>query len=47
MIIKDIQTLVVNAEMRNWVFVKIITDQDIYGWEKLLLNGNKSSCGSC
>ena len=32
MIIKDIQTLVVNAEMRNWVFVKIITDQDLYGW---------------
>ena len=30
--IKDIQTVVVNAEMRNWVFVKIITDQDIYGW---------------
>jgi len=30
--IKDIQTLVVNAEMRNWVFVKIITDQDVYGW---------------
>ena len=32
MIIKDIQTLVVNAEMRNWVFVKIITDRDLYGW---------------
>ena len=30
--IKDIQTVVVNAEMRNWVFVKIITDQDVYGW---------------
>ena len=30
--IKDIQTLVVNSEMRNWVFVKIITDQDVYGW---------------
>ena len=30
--IKDIQTLVVNAEMKNWVFVKIITDQDLYGW---------------
>jgi len=30
--IKDIQTIVVNAEMRNWVFIKIITDQDIYGW---------------
>ncbi len=30
--IKDIETLVVNAEMRNWVFIKIITDSDIYGW---------------
>ena len=30
--IKDIETLVVNAEMRNWVFVKIITDQGLYGW---------------
>jgi len=30
--IKDIETVVVNAEMRNWVFVKVITDQDIYGW---------------
>ena len=34
MIIKNIQTLVVNAEMRNWVFVKIIIDQDIYGWDE-------------
>ena len=32
MIIKNIQTLVINAEMRNWVFVKIIIDQDVYGW---------------
>ena len=30
--IKDIQTKIVNAEMRNWVFVKVITDSDIYGW---------------
>ena len=28
----DIQTLVVNAEMRNWVFVKVVTDENIYGW---------------
>ena len=28
----DIKTTIVNAEMRNWVFVKIITDQDVYGW---------------
>ena len=35
MIIKDIQTLAVNAEMRNWVFVKIIIiDKDVYGWSE-------------
>ncbi len=28
----DIQTTIVNAEMRNWVFVKVITDKDLYGW---------------
>ena len=28
----DIKTTVVNAQMRNWVFVKVITDQDLYGW---------------
>ena len=30
--IKDIQTKIVNAQMRNWVFVKVITDSDIFGW---------------
>ena len=30
--IKDIETVVVNDEVRNWVFVEVITDQDIYGW---------------
>ena len=30
--ITDIQTLIVNAEMKNWVFVKILTDEGIYGW---------------
>ena len=30
--IVDIKTTIVNAEMRNWVFVKIITDKDLYGW---------------
>ena len=28
----DIKTTIVNAEMRNWVFVKVITDSDLYGW---------------
>lgn len=31
--ITAVKTLVVNAEMRNWVFVKIETDQPgLYGW---------------
>jgi galactonate dehydratase len=31
--ITGIETLVVNAEMRNWVFVKVLTDQPgLYGW---------------
>src|SRR5512141_515091 len=31
--ITDVRTLVVNAEMRNWVFVKVETDQDgLFGW---------------
>ena len=30
--IRDSQTKIVNAQMRNWVFVKVITDDDLYGW---------------
>ena len=31
--ITDIKTLVVNAQMRNWVFVKVETDEaGLYGW---------------
>jgi galactonate dehydratase len=31
--ITDVKTIVVNAEMRNWVFVKVETDQDgLWGW---------------
>jgi galactonate dehydratase len=31
--ITDLKTLVVNAQMRNWVFVKVETDQPgLYGW---------------
>ncbi|QTX33698.1 hypothetical protein KAR29_05565 [Aminithiophilus ramosus] len=37
--ITGIRTLVVNAEMRNWVFVKVLTDQDgLYGWGEASLN---------
>jgi len=31
--ITDVRTVVVNAEMRNWIFVKVITDQaGLFGW---------------
>lgn len=37
--ITDIQTLVVNAEMRNWIFVKVLTDQaGLFGWGEASLN---------
>lgn len=37
--ITGVQTLVVNAEMRNWVFVKVMTNQDgLVGWGEASLN---------
>jgi galactonate dehydratase len=31
--VTNIRTLVVNAEMRNWVFCKVETDQaGLFGW---------------
>lgn len=37
--ITSVTTLVVNAEMRNWIFVKVQTDQDgLHGWGEASLN---------
>jgi len=37
--ITGIQTTVVNAELRNWILVKVTTDQDgLYGWGEASLN---------
>jgi len=37
--IVGVSTTVVNAEMRNWIFVKVTTDQDgLYGWGEASLN---------
>jgi galactonate dehydratase len=35
--ITDVTTKVVNAEMRNWVFVKVWTDEGLYGWGEATL----------
>jgi galactonate dehydratase len=35
--ITDIKTLVVNAELRNWIFVKVETSEGLYGWGEATL----------
>lgn len=35
--ITDIKTLIVNADLRNWIFVKVETDQGLYGWGEATL----------
>ena len=42
--IAKIETLVVNARMRNWVLVKVITDQPgLYGWGEATLEWKTKS----
>ena len=39
-----VETLVCNARMRNWVFVKVITDQDgLFGWGEATLEWHTRS----
>ena len=46
--ITAIRTLVVNAEMRNWVFVKVETDQDgLYGWGEATLEWKTRAVVGC
>jgi len=46
--IVDIQTFVCNARMRNWIFVKVLTDQDgLFGWGEATLEWHtRSVCGA-
>ena len=46
--ITNIKTVVVNAEMRNWVFIKVETDQQgLYGWGEASLEWKtRSVCGA-
>jgi galactonate dehydratase len=42
--IKAIETHICNARMRNWIFVKVITDQDgLYGWGEATLEWHTRS----
>ena len=46
--IAAVRTLVVNAEMRNWVFVKVETDQDgLFGWGEATLEWKTRAVVGC
>ena len=46
--ITAIRTLVVNADMRNWVFVKVETDQDgLFGWGEATLEWKTRAVVGC
>ncbi|MDX2179260.1 MAG: galactonate dehydratase [Bryobacteraceae bacterium] len=46
--ISKIRTVVVNAEMRNWVFVKVETDRDgLYGWGEASLEWKTRAVAGC
>lgn len=39
--ISAIKTYLFNAIWRNWIFVKVETDEGIYGWGEASLEGNE------
>ena len=46
--ITRVRTIVVNAEMRNWIFVKVETNQDgLYGWGEASLNWKTRAVTGC
>jgi galactonate dehydratase len=45
--ITDIKTIVVNAKMRNWVFVKVETDEGIIGWGEASLEWKTRGVVGC
>jgi len=46
--IKEIQTLICHARMRNWIFVKVITDQPgLVGWGEATLEWHNAQCCRC
>jgi galactonate dehydratase len=46
--ITDIRTVVVNAQMRNWIFVKVETDQPgLYGWGEATLEFKTRAVVGC
>lgn len=43
MIVTEIRTYSTWGEPRNWVFVKLVTDTDLYGWGEATLEGKEAT----
>lgn len=44
--ITEIRTYLMNAPGRNWVFVKVLTDTELYGWGEATLEGKEHSAAA-
>ena len=45
--ITELRTYATWGEPRNWVFVKVVTDQGIYGWGEATLEGREATMLAC
>ena len=45
--ITDIKPVIVNAKMRNWIFVKVMTDEGIVGWGEASLEWKTQGVVGC
>jgi len=45
--ITGLSTVVVNAEMRNWVFVKVQTDEGLVGWGEATVEWKTRAVVAC
>jgi len=45
--IREIRTYITWGEPRNWVFVKVLTDTDLYGWGEATLEGREETIQAC
>jgi galactonate dehydratase len=45
--IREIRTYATWGEPRNWVFVKVLTDSEVYGWGEATLEGKEETVIAC
>lgn len=45
--ITDVKTYLVAAERQNWLFVKVLTDEGVYGWGEASVEGQTKAVEQC